>query len=50
MKHIMKTITSNQNSVTLYEKVKQVARWMFVAIGTFAIFAYVLLLGLMIAL
>ncbi len=46
----MKTTTTTSNSVTLYEYVKKVARWTFVAAGTFVLLAYVLLLGLIIIL
>lgn len=46
----MKTTTITPNSVTVYETLKKVARWTFVAVGAFALFAYALLLGLIIIL
>jgi hypothetical protein len=46
----MKTTTTTPNSVTVYETSKQAARWTLVAVGTFVLFAYALLLGLVIIL
>ena len=46
----MKTATTTPNSLTWFENVKKVARWTFVAVGAFALFAYALLLSLIIVL
>jgi len=46
----MKTATTTTNSLTWFENVKKIARWTFVAAGTFALFVFALLLGLIIVL
>jgi hypothetical protein len=46
----MKTATTTPNSLIWFENVKKVVRWTFVAVGTFALFVFALLLGLIIVL
>ena len=46
----MKTITTTPNSLAWFEIIKKAARWTFVAAGAFVLFAYALLLGLIIIL
>jgi hypothetical protein len=46
----MKTITSNPQVVTVFEKVKKVVRMASIALGTLALLAYVLLLAVVIIL
>jgi len=46
----MKTITTTSNSGTAYETLKKIVRWTFVGLGTFVLFAYALLLALIIIL